>query len=221
MEKPEIENLKNENARLEQENKALKKVVRNHFLNVNQFVDIIAKMDDLLVKKREQISALELQLKNSISEVEKYKNETNFKLEDFSIDIDSLAETKNRYEPKELGYTEEKWTKPILKMDINGYYLCPQSDTFDCSYKSRIKCNIYTHNFTHTGEKPYKCNFCEFKSSQLSCTKTHAKRHGTMDAEMYSCTVCDRKFVQSTDLRRHAKNAHGGKGWQSLKRKRS
>ena len=123
-------------------------------------------------------------------------------------------------EPKELGYTEEKWIKPKLEKDKNDYYLCPYSVSLDCSHKSRNKFNMYKHNFTHTGEKPYKCNFCEYRSSQASTAKSHAKTHGTMDSEMYSCTVCARKFPYSDRLRRHAKNAHNGKGWQSLKRKR-
>ena len=46
----------------------------------------------------------------------------------------------------------------------------------------------------HTGEKPYKCNYCERRFKQQSHVKQHSRLH--TGERPYKCTECGRTFVQ-------------------------
>ena len=71
----EISNLLDENLALKQENTLLKKIIRNNYSHINKYVNIIAKMDDLLTKKRSEIQAMKEELGNSQTNLENLKNE--------------------------------------------------------------------------------------------------------------------------------------------------
>ena len=59
-----------------------------------------------------------------------------------------------------------------LNLEIASYKCSFCAKVF--SYKSSWK----RHLHIHTGEKPFKCNFCDYRSSQMCHVKTHMKgRH--------------------------------------------
>ena len=46
-----------------------------------------------------------------------------------------------------------------------------------CSYQSHNKAKLTTHVRTHTGEKPYNCHVCGYKSNQSSNLNIHYKKY--------------------------------------------
>ena len=56
---------------------------------------------------------------------------------------------------------------------------------------------------THSGEKPNKCNQCEYVSSKTSHLKTHIKIH--TGEKSNKCNQCDYASSQVGHLRRHLK----------------
>lgn len=59
---------------------------------------------------------------------------------------------------------------------------------------------------THTGEKPYQCQYCEAAFAQSNDLKAHTRRH---TGERYYCDVCNEGFVMGYMLTQHKRLAHG------------
>ncbi|XP_026688622.1 zinc finger protein 660-like [Diaphorina citri] len=56
--------------------------------------------------------------------------------------------------------------------DKNFKYVC-----FACDYHSYSNHNMIKHFHVHTGEKPYKCPYCEHRSRDVSNLKLHIRTH--------------------------------------------
>jgi uncharacterized Zn-finger protein len=67
---------------------------------------------------------------------------------------------------------------------------------------------VRVHERTHTGEKPFKCSFCEFRSAQIGNLRIHERRH-TGD-KRYPCPYCAFSSVTSSSTKVHIRRAHSG-----------
>ena len=61
--------------------------------------------------------------------------------------------------------------------------------------------HLQKHELVHTGVRPHPCNLCSKSFSSNSNLKTHMRLH--MGEKPYSCDKCSQKFTQAVHLRLH------------------
>lgn len=80
-----------------------------------------------------------------------------------------------------------------------------------CKKKFTQKCALDSHERTHTGAKPFLCEFkdCNKSFSQKTNLINHRRKH--IGSRPYVCSVtgCEKSFSTNQNLRRHVK-AHAG-----------
>ena len=87
-------------------------------------------------------------------------------------------------------------------------------DSMNCSYKTNdSKClkehSLRDHLKKHSGEKPNKCNQCDYASIRASTLRDHLKKHSGEKSN--KCNQCDYASSRADSLRRHLKTHSGEK----------
>ena len=77
--------------------------------------------------------------------------------------------------------------------------------------------NLNHHIMVHTGERPFKCDYCPKRFNHASTVRRHIRTH--TGEKPYKCSVCDFRCAQSTVLKTHARFKHNGEGWTGIRSK--
>lgn len=81
-----------------------------------------------------------------------------------------------------------------------------------CSKSFKRREHLQKHIVLHTGEKKFTCEHCAKSFPRRDALQDHLRRiHGTVnsvDAEEFSCNLCDKVFLQHSNLVRHRNQVH-------------
>src|SRR3990167_7302004 len=81
-----------------------------------------------------------------------------------------------------------------------------------CCYKTNHSGNLATHQRTHTGEKQYKCNECDFACATSGNLVTHKRTH--TGENPYKCKECNFACTTSGNLVTHKRTHTGEKPYK-------
>ena len=109
-------------------------------------------------------------------------------------------------EPSALKAIAQKGRLSALFDPDSRRELMGKSRNDTCEYCGKVfkNCsNLTVHRRSHTGEKPYKCELCNYACAQSSKLTRHMRTHGRMGKDIYKCRFCDMPFSVPSTLEKH------------------
>ena len=122
----------------------------------------------------------------------------------------TLSKHKQRqhYHPKILSCSECDFTTRY-KRSMTSHQLSKHCKALSnrfvcdvCQKKFSYENCLVRHKRSHTGERPFACDSCEYRAMRLSTLNIHVLRNHT-DSRPYQCRNCKLKFADEVSLKEH------------------
>ena len=86
---------------------------------------------------------------------------------------------------------------------VREQIVCSNNSCKYCGKVFKNTSNLTVHVRSHTGEKPYKCELCDYSCAQSSKLTRHMRIHVKSGEGTYKCSNCDMPFSVATTLEKH------------------
>ena len=144
--------------------------------------------------------------------------------DDVHLDVDPCGETPDATTPDlkqslfplefSVRLLQLKWMMNNQPSPVMPVPMEPSVRTKGCVVTGRNTCeycgkifvnlsNLTVHRRSHTGEKPYQCNICDYTTAQSSKLTRHMKIHSKT-----KCSICKETFSNNVDLKNHIEQKH-------------
>ena len=70
-----------------------------------------------------------------------------------------------------------------------------------CDFACIQSFDLVKHKYTHSGDKPYKCDICPKQFTRPARLRDHLRTH--TGEKPYNCDVCGKSFAVQTGLKSH------------------
>ncbi|XP_034939321.1 zinc finger protein 154-like [Chelonus insularis] len=126
------------------------------------------------------------------------RHSTNESIEEASLGlIIDLAVTDSNKKKNPEKFKDRKRRKE------QSVYPCSQ-----CKKSFPSPCLLKRHFMVHTGERPYQCETCGRRFSQIGALNFHKKFHANPP---YRCQICSKPFMRPSDIEKHMRSHTGEK----------
>ncbi|UYV83676.1 SETMAR [Cordylochernes scorpioides] len=95
----------------------------------------------------------------------------------------------------------ERWEKVVTEISSLTHTGEKPFKCEHCDYRTIYKNDLKVHLCTHTGEKPFKCEHCDYRAIQKKSIVRHLGTH--TGEKHFKCEYCDYRAIQKNNLVRH------------------
>ena len=192
---------------LEAENLKLKNLLTSSFNATCRFVEMLAKMDELLIKRNNEIDHMKKSLEKTDSKMQENLTVTHRYVEMLSEMDDLVVKRKNEIDRMKKSLDEKTTKLNDLKIQLKAAKESMQNINKNVQisdyYEDRQKRAREIQNIKQSKTKDglYKCRICEYSSKHWWSLEKHIRIH--TGEKPFKCDECPMRFSDASCFRKH------------------